>query len=90
MILTIPLNQTPNQTVSTVIQGQRWTITLQTRLEQLFATIENQNKGVIVENRVCLHGSFITENCVFIDVGGDSNPTYMGLGDQYVLVWTDE
>ena len=90
MIVTIPLESVPNQTVSTVIQNTRWSIELFTRLGQLFATISNDVDGVIVRNRVCLDGIFITRNLVFIDQGGNQDPVYTGLADRFALVWTDE
>lgn len=90
MIVTIPLEAIPNQKVSVMINGQRWTVTLETRLDQLYATVENQKEGVIIYNRICLYGSFITENLFFIDMQGESNPVYTGLGTQYLLVWSDE
>ena len=90
MIVTIPLESVPNQTVSTVIQNTRWNIELFTRLGQLFATISNDVDGVIVRNRVCLDGIFITKNLVFIDQGGNQDPDYTGLADRFALVWTDE
>ena len=90
MILTIPLDPYPNQTVSVVIGGVRWTVRLITRLGQLFATVENDKDGVIVRNRVCLDRIFITRNLVFIDQDGNQDPDYAGLGRRYLLVWTDE
>ena len=90
MILTIPLDPYPNQTVSVVIGGVRWTIQLLTRLGRLYATVGNDTDGVIVRNRVCLDRIFITLNLVFIDRDGNQDPEYAELGSRYLLVWTDE
>lgn len=90
MIATIPIEPVPNQKVSAMIAGQRWTITLETRLDQLYATVENQSNGLIVSNRVCLYGSFITQNLFFINMQDKTDPVYTGLGSQYLLGWTDE
>ncbi|SPL71519.1 phage baseplate plug family protein [Acinetobacter stercoris] len=92
MIVTIPLDAYPNQTVSSIIAGQRWTFTLQTRLDHLYATVENENQGTLVLNRICVDGAFITPNLVFIDTQGNSDPIYSGLNEvgRYKLVWTDE
>lgn len=88
--VTIPLDANPNQNISFVINGSRWHIRLFTRLGQLFASVENDKDGVQVQNRVCLNGTPITKNLVFIDTHGDDNPTYTGLNGQFVLVYTDE
>ena len=88
--LTVPLEAYPNQIVSAVINNDRWTISLFTRLEQLFATVETEDSGVLVSNRVCLDGVPITENLVFIDANGTKNPEYTGLNSRFFLVWSDE
>ena len=90
MILTIPLEAYPNQVVSSVINNNRWTISLFTRLGQLFATVENETDGVIISNRLCLNQVPITKNLVFVDIFGTKNPTYTDLNSRFFLVWTDE
>lgn len=90
MILNIPLEKYPNQTVSSVINSTRWNISLFTRLGQLFATVENDTDGVIIENRICLDRVPITKNLVFLDIFGTQNPTYTDLNSRFFLVWTDE
>ena len=90
MILTFPLDPYPNQTVSAVINNSRWAVQLLTRLGRLYATVGNDEDGVIVRNRVCLDRIFITRNLVFVDQAGSQDPEYSGLGNRYQLVWTDE
>ena len=90
MQVSIPLDAYPNQTVSTTINNIRWTIELDTRLGRLYATVSNDSDGVIVRNRLCLDGIFITQNLVFIDQDGNQDPVYTGLGGRFSLVWTDE
>ena len=86
----IPLDAYPNQTASTTINNIRWSIELNTRLGRLYATVSNDADGVVVRNRLCLDGIFITKNFVFIDQDGNQDPVYDGLGSRFVLVWTDE
>ena len=86
----IPLDAYPNQTTSTTIKNVRWSIELNTRLGRLYATVSNEADGVIVRNRLCLDGIFITKNLVFIDQDGNQDPVYDGLGGRFALVWTDE
>lgn len=88
--VTIPLETTPNQTISVVINNVRWTITLNTRLGQIFATVENDQDGVIIRNRVCLDKVPITQNLVFIDMDSNQNPIYTGLNSRFFLVYTNE
>lgn len=88
--VTIPLSTYPNQIVSAVINNDRWTISLFTRLGQLFATVETEDNGVLVSNRVCLDSVPITPNLVFIDGNGTKNPEYTGLNSRFFLVWSDE
>ena len=90
MISVIPLDSYPNQDVSFVLQNKRWFITLVSRLSMLYASVENDHDGIIIQNRVCLNQTPITKNLVFIDVDGDDNPTYTGLNSRFFLVYSDE
>lgn len=90
MISVIPLDSYPNQDVSFVLQNKRWFITLVSRLDMLYASVENDHDGIIIQNRVCLNQTPITKNLVFIDVDGDDNPTYTGLNSRFFLVYSDE
>ncbi|AOA58335.1 phage baseplate plug family protein [Acinetobacter larvae] len=91
MIYTIPLDAVPNQTVSTTINGKQYRITLETRLDQLYATIED-NAGLIIANRICLASAPITRNFVFIDLDGSQDPIYSDIGPNgcFKLVWRNE
>ena len=80
--LTIPLEAYPNQIVSAVINNDRWTISIFSRLDQIFATVETEDNGVLVSNRVCLDGVPIAN--------GTKNPEYTGLNSRFFLVWSDE
>lgn len=90
MISVIPLDSYPNQDVSFVLQNKRWFITLVSRLGMLYASVENDHDGIIIQNRVCLNQTPITKNLVFIDVDGNDNPTYTGLNSRFFLVYNDE
>ena len=56
----------------------------------LYASVENDHDGIIIQNRVCLNQTPITKNLVFIDIDGDDNPTYTGLNSRFFLVYSDE
>ena len=85
MIYTIPLNPIPNQTLSTTVNGKTWQITIETRLNRLYATFNDE-----LYNRICLDRTVLIDGFFFADLDGTENPIYEGLGSRFVLVWTDE
>ncbi|MCX8748206.1 hypothetical protein ABV523_17905 [Snodgrassella alvi] len=89
-IVTIPLNAAPNQTVSFVMDNKRWLVTLNSRLGNLYASIENDRDGVIINNRICLNKTPLSKNLVFIDTDGSQDPFYTGLNSRFFLVYTNE
>lgn len=89
MILEIPVQQVPNQTLTTTINNVIYGITLNTRLDELYMSI-TKNGEPIIYNRICLNKQPINEGFVFVDMDGLDNPVFSGLGDRYKLLWTDE
>lgn len=89
MILEIPVQQVPNQTLTTTINNVIYGITLNTRLDELYMSI-TKNGEPIIYNRICLNKQPINEGLVFVDMDGLENPVFSGLGDRYKLLWTDE
>jgi len=88
-ILEIPVQQVPNQTLTTTINNVIYGITLNTRLDELYMSI-TKNGEPIIYNRICLNKQPINEGFVFVDMDGLENPVFGGLGDRYKLLWTDE
>ena len=88
--MTIPLDQYPHQSVSCVIKKKRWFITLISRLGKLYASVENNQDGVIIHNRICLNKTPITKHLMFIDLNGNDDPIYTGLNSRFFLVYSDE
>ncbi len=89
MIVNITISPIPNQTTSFSIGTDLIELTLETRLENIFATVK-QNGEYLVCNRICRNLTYICRWLVFIDIEGNSDPEYSGLGSRYKLVWNDE
>lgn len=98
MLHIIPLNPIPNQSLSCTIGLQSLYITLNTRNDdQLFATVQANNE-LVIANRLCLNGSPligvdylpIRGNLVFVDMQGNDNPYYKGLGSRFALVYAEK
>ncbi len=89
-LMTIPLEKAANQRISFVVDNLRWVLTLRTRLGKLYASVENNRDGVIIQNRVCLNNTPIIKQLVFIDLNGHDDPVYSGLNSRFFLVYNDE
>lgn len=84
MMYTIPLEQAPNQYLSTNINGKLWNITLETRLGKLYASFNDE-----LYNRVCQNANLIHDRFFFLDIEGNDDPQWEQLGTRYKLVWWD-
>ena len=89
MILEIPLQQVPNQTLSVTINNDSYDLELNTRLDQLYMSIIKNNTPVVY-NRICQNRNEIKEGFVFVDMDASDDPTYSQFNDRFKLVWTDE
>ena len=85
----VPLEQVPNQLVSTTIEGITWYVTVEKRLEHLYISLKTGGEDKIL-NRVCLDRNTVGEGFVFVDLEGRTDPQYETLGTRHILLWTDE
>ena len=94
---TIPVSAIPNQTLETVINNNKLTISLNTRFNsKLYATIFKNGKAII-RNRLCLNATPLVSveylgmdgNLFFIDKNGSDDPHYKELGSRYLLVFSE-
>lgn len=86
----VPLNTVPNQFLSTTLNGVTWKITLETRLQnKLYISLSNNSNDSILYNRICLNRTHVGFGFVFVDIEGNSDPTYDLLGTRYLLIWDD-
>lgn len=90
MIYQLPVSAKPNQFFSTTINGVTWNVTLETRLDNLYITLENKTDGLVLANRICLNNTYLGYGFLFTDIDGNNDPTYEKLGVRYFLLWTDE
>lgn len=97
-MLLIPLGAVPSQTLAVTLAGQSVQMALRTIGGSLYTTIDS-NGGTIVTNRICrnrqrllldatYHG--FLGNFAFIDMRGDTDPIYTGLGTRYALVYFND
>ena len=98
MLYKIPLQQTPNQTLSFQIDRQDIHLSLVTRNNgKLYATIKVGNK-LIVANRLCLNlvpligvdYLPIKGNLAFIDKEGNDDPVYTGLNARFIFIYSEK
>lgn len=89
MIYEIPIETIPNQFLSTSLDGVTWGITLETRTNGLYISL-SKGADLVLSNRVCRNTVPLGHGFVFIDIEGNSDPEYTGLGVRYILIWSDE
>ena len=85
----LPVEQIPNQFFTTSLNGVTWSITLETRLDNLYISLSNNNDGVVLLNRICLDRNYLGFGFVFVDIDGKNDPTFDMLGTRYLLIWDD-
>lgn len=88
-VYSVPLNKTPNQIVSTTLDGTTYFITLETRLGELYISIKVNDKDVLL-NRICLDRTPVGFGFVFVNIDGKTNPTYETLGGRHLLLWSGQ
>lgn len=84
----IKLSPTPNQSTSFTINNTLYELTLETRIENLFATVKRDGEYLVC-NRICLNLTYICQWLIFVDIEGNTDPVYSELGSRYKLVWND-
>nr|DAF69044.1 MAG TPA: hypothetical protein [Caudoviricetes sp.] len=86
----LPVAALPNQFFTTSLNGETWEITINDRLGKLYISLSNRTDGLVLANRICLDRTYLGYGFVFVDIEGNSDPTYDLLGTRYLLIWTDE
>lgn len=95
MILQIPLQPVPSQTLNVVLSGQNCIINVYLKTTGIFVDVTANNalisSGVIAHDAVPLvptaYLGFVG-NLMFIDTQGNSDPTFDGLGSRYQLLYS--
>jgi hypothetical protein len=96
----IPLQPTPSQVLEVTLGGQPCLISVYQKFYGIFVDLYNTNKippliigGVIAQNlnRIVRDDylGFIGD-LAFYDTQGNSDPTYQGLGSQFLLLYIEE
>lgn len=81
----IPVSAIPNQFITTTIDGVTWSITLETRLGNIYISLSTKD-GDVISNRVCRDRVSVGGGFVFVDTEGKQDPIYDGLGVRYLLL----
>lgn len=94
MIVQLPLTPNPNRTFKVLLDGQECTLSLRQKGTFLYMDIV-KDSTVICQGAICLNlvpvvqvaQSNFSGNIVFVDVLGDSAPSYDLLGTRYFAVY---
>lgn len=93
MIQQIPLAAVPSQTLGVVLGGQRGQLAVFQRGVNLYLTLIIDG-STIVTTRICRNRTWLTLSAryqpftgdmIFVDMQGNSDPTYLGLADRFLL-----
>lgn len=93
-MLIIPTSPVPNQLISVTLGTQNCTIAIYAKSTGLFCDV-SVNNTLIIGGVICLNGVKIVRDAYlgfigdlgFFDLQGTDDPTYAGLGTQFVLVY---
>lgn len=96
MSVVIPLLATPSQFLNVQLGDQLCSIKVYARRYGMFLDLY-VNDVLIIGGVLCLNLVKIVRSAylgfagdlVFNDTQGNSDPTYLGLGDRYVLLWLE-
>ena len=89
MMYQIPLQSIPNQSLSVSIDDINWFITLSTRKDNLYISLQRNSVDVLL-NRICRDSTPVGYGFVFVDQQGASDPTYDGLNERYALIYSGD
>ncbi|MBS4773136.1 MAG: hypothetical protein KHX55_02535 [Proteobacteria bacterium] len=97
MIVEVPLSPLPSQELSLVLGNQDVTVRVLTHGDYLYLDILKENEPVILgqiivtgQNILPAGLSDFSGNFQMVDLNGDSDPVYSGLGTQFRLLYNDE
>lgn len=90
---TVALSAVPNQSLTSVVDGQYVTIELRTLETGIYFSLVKNNIP-IVQSVLCLNGVKLVRDTyrdyigdfLFIDMEGNADPVYSGLGGRFQLV----
>jgi hypothetical protein len=90
----IPLNASPNQTLTVGLAGQSCQIDVFQRAGRVFVNLYVDDEeiilGVLAENRNrIVRDAYLgfSGDLIFVDTQGNADPEYLGLGSRYALVY---
>lgn len=96
-MVTVPLSPTPSQSLSIVLDGQNCDISVYQKSTGMFFDLSKDGQRIVTAVR-CLDGVPLINqryrgfvgNLMFVDMQGDLDPTYDGLGSRHLLIYSVE
>ena len=93
-VLTIPLSQIPNQVVSVVVNDQAFQIEIRQLGGSVYTTTTVDGELIASSVRAVANGSItpwpsssVNTQVIWVDMQGDDDPQYQGLGGRWVLAF---
>jgi hypothetical protein len=97
MIVEVPLSALPSQELSLVLGNQDVTVRVLTRGDYLYLDVLKESTPVIQGQLIVTNQNLLPSgladfigNFQVVDINGNSDPVYTGLGTQYRLLYSDE
>lgn len=97
MIVEVPLSALPSQELSLVLGNQDVTVRVLTRGDYLYLDILKESTPVIQGQLIVIGQNLLPAdlsgfvgNFQMVDINGNSDPVYTGLGTQYRLLYIGE
>lgn len=93
----IPLDAIPSQTLSIVLAGQNCQIAVDTLSTGMYFTLTADGRSICI-NTICRNSQLLLEDrrylgfvgdFAFIDINGDADPEFAGLGSRWFLLYND-
>ena len=97
MIVEVPLSALPSQELSLVLSNQDVTVRVLTRGDYLYLD-DLKDGSAVIQGQLIVTGQNLLPsgladfigNFQMVDINGNSDPVYTGLGTQYRLLYSDE
>lgn len=97
MIVEVPLSALPSQELSLVLGNQDVTVRVLTRGDYLYLDVLKESTPVIQGQLIVTGQNLLPSglpdfmgNFQMVDLNGNSDPVYSGLGTQFRLLYNDE
>lgn len=84
-LVTVPLQQIPNQSVLFSLNGATYTVDVDTHLDELYISILQAGE-YLLRNRALRSYAPVGFDLQLVDTEGEDDPKYAGLGSRWLLL----